>query len=95
MSTGRGVPSQDTNWSHKMSQKIHLTDVKPNFRNNSARALYYETLAACNGKTVDYFVKTVANAPPSVPNRGKLKGKQEPVQGWLSFFVRQGLVEIK
>ena len=75
--------------------KITLTKVKPNFRPNSARASYYEAIAKFNGKSVDSFAKSVAATPPSVPKRGKLEGKPEPIQGWISYFVRQGLVEIK
>lgn len=74
---------------------IKLTKVKPNFRANSARASYYEAIAKFNGKSVDSFAKSVAATPPSTPKRGKLKGKPEPIQGWISYFVRQGLVEIK
>lgn len=77
-----------------MAQKIKLTDAKPSFRDGSARALYYEAVAAHNGKTVESFVKKVADTPPSVPQRGKLKGKAEPVRGWLSFFVREGYITI-
>ena len=43
---------------------------------------------------MDKFVKDVAANVPSVPGRGKLKGKQEPVQGWLGFFVREGYATI-
>jgi len=75
-------------------QKLHTTKIKPTFRAGSARALYYEAIAKFNGKSVESFVKAVAASPPSVPNRGKLKGKQEPVNGWISYFVREGLVTI-
>lgn len=74
---------------------IKLTKVKANFRPNSARALYYEAISSFNGKSVDAFAKSVAASPPSVPGRGKLKGKPEPVQGWISYFVREGYVELK
>ena len=77
------------------TQKIKIVkETKVNFRAGSARALYYEALAAHNGKSVESFVKAVTANPPSVPGRGKLAGKQEPVTGWLSFFFRGGDCEI-
>lgn len=68
--------------------------VKTNFRQGSARALYWAAVQAHNGKTVKQFTASVAANPPSMPKRGKLKGKQEPVTGWLSWFVRQGYITI-
>ena len=77
------------------TQKIKIVkETKVNFRAGSARDLYWQVLAAHDGKTVDAFVKAVAANPPSVPGRGKLAGKPEPVQGWLSFFVRGAYCEI-
>ena len=78
-----------------MTQKIKISKtVKAAFRPGSARDLYFQALVAHNGKDVNEFIKAVAVSPPSVPGRGKLAGKPEPVQGWLSFFVRAGLVTI-
>ena len=74
---------------------IKVTKITPNFRAGSARAEYYAAITKFNGKSLDSFAKSVAAAPPSVPGRGKLKGKPEPIQGWISYFVREGLVEIK
>ena len=74
---------------------IQVTKIQANFRPNSARALYYEAITKFNGKSVDAFAKSVAAAPPSVPGRGKLKGKPEPIQGWISYFVREGYIELK
>lgn len=67
-------------------------DAKINFRKGSAREAYYNRLASYNGKTVEAFAKSVAKDVPSVPGRGKLKGKPEPVKGWLSWFERNGYV---
>jgi len=76
--------------------KIHLVKgAKVNFRKGSARAAYYKVLAAHNGKTVESFVKAVNANVPSKPKAGKLKGKQEPLAGWLGWFVRAGYVTIK
>ena len=78
-----------------MSQKIKISKtVKAAFRPGTARDLYFQALVAHDGKDVNTFIKNVAASPPSVPGRGKLAGKQEPVQGWLSFFIRAGLVTI-
>ena len=77
------------------TQTIKLVKgVKANFRQGSARQLYYAAIVKHNGKGVNAFVKHCAANPPSVPNRGKLKGKQEPVTGWLSYFVRNGYITI-
>ncbi len=77
------------------TQKIKIVrSVKVNFRKGSARALYYAALAAHDGKPVADFVAAVAAHPPSTPNRGKLKGQQEPVRGWLGWFVRNGYCKI-
>ena len=74
--------------------KIKLTKVTPTFRPNSARAAYYDAIVKFNGKSLDSYVKAMAANPPSYPQRGKLKGKQEPVQGWIGFFTREGLIEL-
>ena len=79
----------------ELTMKITVTKVKPTFRPNSARASYYEAISKFNGKSVDAFAKSVADNPPSMPKRGKLKGKPEPVQGWVSYFVRQGYITLK
>ena len=71
-----------------------VTGVKVNFRANSARAKYWAVVNAHNGKSVNALTKALTANPPSVPQRGKLKGKQEPVTGWVSYFVRQGYITI-
>lgn len=70
------------------------SNVKANFRPNSARDAYYKRLKQFNGKSVEAFAKSCAEQPPSTPKRGKLKGKPEPLAGWISWFVRQGYLEI-
>lgn len=78
-----------------MATKIKINkDAKINFRKGSAREAYYERLAKFNGKTVEAFAKDVAANPPSMPKRGKLAGKPEPVTGWISWFVRHGYAEL-
>lgn len=76
--------------------KIKLNkDVKANFRPNSARASYYERISKFNGKSVEDFIKSVEKDVPSTPQRGKLKGKPEPVQGWISWFNRNGYITLE
>jgi hypothetical protein len=70
------------------------TKVKANFRANSARANYYAAICSYNGKSVNAFAKHVAANPPSVPQRGKLKGKPEPVTGWVRWFERNGYITL-
>lgn len=74
--------------------KIKLTKVTPTYRANTARAAYYDAITKFNGKSLDSFVKAMAANPPSYPKRGKLAGKQEPVQGWVGFFQREGVIEL-
>lgn len=70
------------------------TNVKTNFRPNSARALYYTRICKYNGKSVGAYAKSCAANPPSVPKKGKLAGKQEPISGWVSWFVRNGFITL-
>ena len=74
--------------------KIKLTKVTPTYRANTARAAYYEAITKYDGKPLAEFVKAVTAKPPSYPQRGKLAGKQEPVQGWVGFFTREGVIEL-
>ena len=69
-------------------------NVKTNFRPGSARALYWQAVQAHNGKPLAAFVASVAANPPSTPQRGKLKGKPEPVAGWVSWFTRNGYISV-
>lgn len=74
--------------------KIQLTEATGKFRKGSAREAWYAALQQSNGKTVEHFVQTVKDNPPSTPQKGKLKGKVEPPQGWLNWFVRNGYATI-
>lgn len=64
---------------------------KANLR--GARQAYAERLIAHNNKPVQAFVQSCAANPPSTPARGKYKGKPEPINGWLSWFKRNGYLE--
>ena len=57
-------------------------------RQGSARALYHARMAQFVGKPLTAFVASVAANPPSVPAKGKLAGKPEPVSGWVSWLTR-------
>lgn len=77
------------------TQKIKLVKgVKANFRTGTARAEYFDAICKFNGKPIGDFVKACAANPPSTPRSGKLKGKQEPVQGWVSYFIREGYITL-
>lgn len=58
------------------------------FRAGSARALYYKRMLDYIGLPLADFVASVTENPPSMPTKGKLAGKAEPVQGWVNFLVR-------
>ena len=63
---------------------------KANFRQGSARALYHARMADFVGKPLADFVASCADNPPSTPTKGKLAGKPEPIQGWVSWLTRNG-----
>lgn len=67
---------------------------KANFRDGSARALYWQAIQKYNGKPVADFVQACQENPPATPKRGKLAGKAEPTQGWVSWFARNGYIAL-
>ena len=69
---------------------IGLGVAKATFRAKSARAEYHARMAEFVGKPLADFVASVAKNPPSKPTKGKLKGKPEPIQGWVSYLTRNG-----
>ena len=70
---------------------------KVNFREGSARALWYEHLKAHKGKTVKQFCDAAEKNPPSLQPKGKYgaQNKVEPPSGWLKFFINNGYAELK
>ena len=77
-----------------MANTIKLTKTTPNYRTGTARANVYAMVAAHNGKPVSALQKEYTTNPPSLPQKGKSAGKQEPLSGWLAFFVKQGVITI-
>ncbi len=69
---------------------IQAGSTAANFRANSARAAYHARMLQFVGKPLADFTASVAAETPSTPNKGKLKGKPEPVSGWVSYFTRNG-----
>lgn len=67
----------------------------PKFRKDSARDLYYQVYAAHAGKTLAEAEEAIAKAVPSMPKKGKLAGKPEPVSGWTRWFVRNGYIALQ
>lgn len=70
--------------------------VKSGQKLRGARAAWYERLVEFNGKPVAEFVASCTADPPATYGaRSKHAGQAEPVQGWVRFFVRTGvLVEV-
>lgn len=64
------------------------------YRSGSARALYWTRIGQHNNKSVAALADSVAKNPPAQPTKGKLKGKTEPLAGWLAFFIRQGNIQL-
>ena len=73
---------------------IHAGETTAKFRTGSARELYYTRMGEFVGKPLADFVASVASNPPSMPTKGKLSGKQEPVQVWVNLLVRNGYYNI-
>jgi len=81
-------------------QYVSLTGsnpVKP-YRNNSARALYWQSLqqqckAAPSGKLPYATLATLWGSAQTAPQLPK-SGKVEPPAGWVSYFVRMGLATV-
>ena len=71
-----------------------LSQPEKPFRKNSARALYWQRIQKFNGKALKDFTDDCGVNPPSMPLKGKLAGKPEPVAGWINWFVSQNLLEI-
>lgn len=67
---------------------------QPKKQFGGARGAYWAVFKAHNGKTLAQLAAHVAANPPSVPSRGKLAGKPEPLSGWVGFFKRQGLITL-
>lgn len=66
-------------------------------RASSARGQWLAALQAHNGKTLAQFTASVTASPPSLQPKGKygLAGQVEPVQGWVSWFTRQGVLTLQ
>ncbi len=61
--------------------------VKANYRTDSARDLYAARMGTFVGQPLSAFIASVEADVPSVPGKGKLKGKAEPVSGWVAFLT--------
>jgi hypothetical protein len=62
----------------------------PKFKENSARAIWFAALKKHNGKTVEEFVKAMADKPPVLTK----KGKGEAPMGWVRYFEREGVIKV-
>lgn len=71
------------------AQVLHL-QVKQGAKLRGARALWYAALLAHNGQPAAAYLAACASNPPSLPK----SGVAEPPQGWLSWFVRNGLCQL-
>ena len=70
--------------------KTPVIAVNPKFKGNyrGARAAWHQAMAQFVGKPVAAFTAHVTANPPSMPTKGKLAGKPEPVAGWVSFLTQ-------
>lgn len=70
---------------------VVLVVLKKDAKLRGARADWYKVLVEHDGKTADEFVAATKATPPSLPK----SQKPENPNGWLGWFKRQGLVELK
>lgn len=68
-----------------------LVVLKKDAKFRGARELWYQRLVEHDGKSIDAFYSSTKDKPPSLPK----SGKAEAPGGWLSYFKRQGVVEVK
>ena len=78
-----------------MSKKEPILKVKSGVALRGARALWYTRLLVYAEHPVSEWMVSVTESPPSLPTRGKSAGKAEKPSGWLSWFVREGIVTIQ
>ena len=68
---------------------LHM-QVKAGVSYRGARAAWYAAALAHNGMPVAAYLLACKQQPPSLPK----SGVAEPPQGWLAYFVRQGVVTL-
>lgn len=73
-----------------MANKNPVIAANPQFKGSyrGARAAWHGAMAGFIGKPVAAFVAHATANPPSMPNKGKLANKPEPVAGWVSFLTQ-------
>lgn len=91
MTTAKTVAAP-SNVTSKGTAKPQLISVlKSNVKFRGARAAWYEVLRSYNGKPAGDFLAQCTKSPPSVPK----SGIAEPASGWLRYFTRSGIAELK
>ncbi len=68
-----------------------IQDVKAGVKYRGARAAWYAVLLQHKGKPAADFLAATTKQPPSVPK----SGIPEKASGWLSYFVRTGVANLK
>jgi hypothetical protein len=70
--------------------------VKGGQKYRGARAAWYERLMKYDGKPLAEFIADVtADRPSKYGARSTHAGEPEPVQGWVRYFERTGVMELK
>lgn len=72
--------------------KVVAQPEKP-YRPNTARDLYWQVINQYQGKPLNELVATLEN-PKTCPKVSPKRGTPEPGNGWVQYFVRQGLVQV-
>lgn len=73
------------------AKALNITVGKTNVKFRGARAAWYEVLLQYNGKPAADFLAHCTKSPPSTPK----SGVPEPASGWLRYFTRSGIAELK
>jgi hypothetical protein len=74
----------------KQPEAKTLKIVKGEQKYEGARAAWYAALLAHDGKKADDFVTACTKKPPTLPK----SGKAEKPEGWLRYFVREGVAAL-
>jgi hypothetical protein len=69
--------------------KIKAQPERP-FKEETARAAWWEVIQKHDGKDTEALEKSVKRKAPAKTSKGKV----EAPAGWLSYFKREGLIEL-
>lgn len=91
MTTVKTVAAPATVTSKGTAKPQVISVTKANVKFRGARAAWHAVLVQYNGKPAGDFLAHCTKSPPSIPK----SGVAEPASGWLRYFLRSGIAELK